>query len=120
MAYNQIKYFGFNDKVGLLSFDESGGGKKPYSKKLQALMDQEARQMIAEAYKKTEYLLLEHKELLEKMAVELLERETLNYDDVEQLIGPPPHGKKHLISPVEYENSIRRQSEIGKNEAAGV
>ena len=35
MAYAQIKYFGFNDKVGLVSFEEQDGSQKPYSKRLQ-------------------------------------------------------------------------------------
>jgi spastic paraplegia protein 7 len=34
MAYSQIKYFGFNQKIGLLSFEDQQG-QKPYSKKLQ-------------------------------------------------------------------------------------
>ena len=29
MAYSQIKYFGFNEKVGLVSFEEQGG-RRPY------------------------------------------------------------------------------------------
>ena len=33
----QIKYFGFNEKVGLLSFDQDTGAQKPYSKALQVL-----------------------------------------------------------------------------------
>ena len=120
MAYAQIKYFGFNEKVGLVSYEESQGSLRPYSKKLHATIDQEARQLIAEAYKKTEALLLEHKETLEKMATALLDKETLNYDDVEKLIGPPPHGKKHLVSPVEYEKALRDQAEIGSKDAAGI
>ena len=56
MANAQIKQFGFNDVVGLVSFEE-GGGKKPYSKRLHATMDLEARQLIAEAYAKTEDVL---------------------------------------------------------------
>ena len=43
MAYSQIKYFGFNQKVGLLSFDQDSGGAKPFSKTLHATMDHEAR-----------------------------------------------------------------------------
>ena len=43
MAYAQIKFFGFNEKVGLLSFEQDQGGVKPYSKTLQATMDHEAR-----------------------------------------------------------------------------
>jgi spastic paraplegia protein 7 len=61
-------------------------------------MDHEARLLIAEAYRKTEELLQAHKENLKLMAEALLSKETLNYDDVEKLLGPPPHGKKHLVS----------------------
>merc|ERR1712112_248177 len=108
MAYAQVREFGFNEQVGLVSFDLSGGGKKPYSKKLAATMDLETRQMIAEAYKRTEMILLEIK------AQKLLEVETLNYNDVVALIGPPPFGKKNLISPIEYEQSLKNQSELGE------
>merc|ERR1711973_492795 len=113
MANAQIKQFGFNDVVGLVSFEE-GGGKKPYSKRLHAAMDLEARQLIAEAYAKTEDVLKEHSKALEIMAEALLEKETLNYDDVEALLGPPPFGKKHLVSPVDYENQLKKQGELGK------
>merc|ERR1711884_348668 len=71
MAYAQIREFGFNDQVGLVSFDMSGGGKKPYSKRLAATMDLEARKMIGSAYTRTEELLLEHKDKLEIMAQRL-------------------------------------------------
>ena len=36
MAYSQIKFFGFNDTVGLLSFEQNEGQRQGYSKKLQA------------------------------------------------------------------------------------
>merc|ERR1712241_685939 len=120
MAYSQIKFFGFNDTVGLLSFEQNEGQRQGYSKKLQATMDQEARQLIAQAYKITENVLMEHRDALEKMAQALLEKETLNYDDVEKLIGPPPHGKKHLVSPVDFEQSLNQQSKMGSKQAEGV
>ena len=120
MAYSQIKYFGFNEKVGLLSFEQGEGQKQGYSKKLQALMDQEARELIAKAYKITETVLLEHQDALEKMAQALLEKETLNYDDVEKLIGAPPHGKKHLVSPVDFEQSLNQQSKMGSKNPEGI
>merc|ERR1711988_683196 len=82
MAYSQIREFGFNKDVGLVSFDMSGGGKKPYSKQLAATMDLETRKLIAQAYKRAETVLLEHKDKLEILAQRLLEVETLNYDDV--------------------------------------
>merc|ERR1712079_858008 len=99
--------------VGLVSFDMSAGDKNPYSKRLAATMDLEARKMIAEAYKRTETVLQEHKDKLEILAEKLLEVETLNYDDVVALIGPPPHGKKNLVSPLEYEQKLREESSLG-------
>ncbi|KAI5729390.1 hypothetical protein M8J76_002007 [Diaphorina citri] len=51
------------------------------------------------------------------MAQELLKKETLNYDDVVALIGPPPHGRKNLIAPVEFEASVQvKNDEGGSNE----
>ena len=106
MASAQIKNYGFNDSVGLVSFEERQGEPKPYSKKLHAKMDLETRKMIAEAYRRTEALLVEHKDKLTLLAEELLKRETLNYADVEALLGEPPHGKKQLVSPVDFEKQI--------------
>lgn len=34
-----------------------------------------------------------------QLANALLEREVLNYDDIEALIGPPQHGPKRMIAP---------------------
>ena len=86
MAYAQIREFGFNDQVGLVSFEQSQG-KKPYSKRLAATMDLEAKQMIAQAYKITEEVLQNNQDKLEILAQKLLEVETLNYADVEALLG---------------------------------
>lgn len=43
-----------------------------------------------------------------QLAETLLKKETLNYDDVEKLIGPPPFGKKSLIGPAEFEESVNK------------
>jgi spastic paraplegia protein 7 len=115
IAYAQIKNFGFNERVGLVSFEESGGAK-PYSKRLHATMDMEARSLIAAAYRRTEDLLTRHRDHLELMAEELLKRETLNYSDVEALLGPPPFGKKHLVSPADYEKQLTGESQLSKGD----
>jgi ATP-dependent Zn protease len=58
MAYAQIMQFGFNEVVGPVSFENGkGGGKRPFSKRLAATMDLEAKKLIAEAYARTEQLL---------------------------------------------------------------
>ncbi|KYM94457.1 Paraplegin, partial [Cyphomyrmex costatus] len=105
-AYLQVQQFGMSPAVGLVSFDEhTNTKKKPYSKKLANLMDAEVRRIIGEAYERTRQLLLDNKDKLDTLAEALLKKETLSYNDVEKLIGPPPYGKKRLVEPAEFENS---------------
>ncbi|XP_044766234.1 paraplegin [Coccinella septempunctata] len=112
IAYAQIREYGMGENVGLISFPESRTkelGRRPYSKKLANVIDFEARNLIAKAYKRTEQLLLQNRDKLEKLAESLLEKETLNYDDVEALLGPPPFGKKNLIDPSEFEEFMKEK-----------
>lgn len=102
MAYAMIKQYGMNLVLGPLSFpDEESSkgvvGRKPYSKRLASTIDEQARILVASAYKTTEKVLMENSQKLALLAQELLKKEVLNYDDIEKLIGPPPHGKKQLI-----------------------
>lgn len=54
IAYAQIRHYGMNERVGLIAFDDvddkSSVSKKPFSKKLGNLMDDEARRLVARAY----------------------------------------------------------------------
>ncbi|PAV84771.1 hypothetical protein WR25_14629 [Diploscapter pachys] len=89
-AYAQVKIYGMNENVGTLSFpQESELQIKPYSKKFGNLIDQEANRLVGRAHKRTEELLMANKDLLEKIAKSLLQREVLHYEDVRDLIGPP-------------------------------
>uniref|UniRef100_A0A224YPR2 Spastic paraplegia 7 n=1 Tax=Rhipicephalus zambeziensis TaxID=60191 RepID=A0A224YPR2_9ACAR len=102
MAYAMIHQYGMDPVVGPLSFpaeDEGQAvvGKKPYSRRLANTIDEEARLVVAKAYKETEKVLQENSDKLKLLARELLKREVLNYADIEALIGPPPYGKKQLI-----------------------
>ena len=60
------------------------------------------------------FFLRSHPDALSSMAEALLKRETLNYEDVESLLGPPPHGKKHLVTPTEYERQLREQADMAE------
>ena len=105
IAYHQVQQFGMSPTVGLISFDEevtSTRNKKPYSKKMANVMDAEVRKIITSAYKATEKLLTDNADKLALLAEALLQKETLTYDDVEKLLGPPPFGKKRLIEPTEF------------------
>ncbi|KAI6219682.1 AAA domain-containing protein [Aphelenchoides besseyi] len=107
-AYAQVKKYGMSDAVGLISFavnpsDERSADfqKKPYSKKLARLIDEEARKLVAQSYFATEKLLKDNRDKLEKLATTLLERETLSYEQVKELIGAPKYGDKKVIEIVD-------------------
>ncbi|KHJ79398.1 peptidase family M41 [Oesophagostomum dentatum] len=101
-AYNQVKIYGMSSAVGTLSFPADDDFKiKPFSKKLAHLMDQEASNLVGQAYRSTETLLRKNADKLELLAQELLKREVLNYDDVKNLIGTPPHGDKYVVDLVD-------------------
>ncbi|KAJ8737297.1 hypothetical protein PYW07_000568 [Mythimna separata] len=108
IAYAQIRVYGMSKKVGLLSFpDLKAHGKSPFSKTLKNLMDLEARKLIGEAYFRTEKLLRDNQEKLITLAEALLKKETLNFQDVEKILGPTPFPKKKFIEPVEFETSLK-------------
>lgn len=59
--------------------------------------------------------------VLFQLAETLLKKETLNYEDVENLLGPPPYGRKRLIEPAEFEENVRKDAgdvkEVNNNTA---
>ena len=67
---------------------------KPYSESTAQLIDQEAKTMISTAMDRTLNLLTEKKELVERVALRLLEKEVLNREDMIELLGPRPFKEK--------------------------
>ncbi|XP_038105348.1 paraplegin [Culex quinquefasciatus] len=124
MAYAQIKFFGMNRAIGPLAFSEENDQnpymEKPYSKALGNVIDREARRMITEAYERTERILRENAEKLSTLAEALLDKETLNYDQVVELIGPPAYDDaKRKIEPVEFEDSLKKLAGAAAGSPAG-
>ncbi|CAF3091909.1 unnamed protein product [Rotaria socialis] len=113
LAYAQIKQYGMSKTIGLISFpadqqnpQNDDFGVKPYSKRLQRMMDEEAQQRLANAFKRTEKLMTENRAKLNILAEQLLARETLNYDDIVQLIGPSPYPNKQKLDIIEWNDSV--------------
>ena len=99
MAYAQVKHFGFSEAVGEISFpqQQSGFALRPYSDALAKLIDRESSNLVKTAYNRTKKLLKDNEAHLVKLSEELFNRETLDYEDVSELIGQPPHGDKRQV-----------------------
>ncbi|KAM9816853.1 mitochondrial inner membrane m-AAA protease component paraplegin [Neosynchiropus ocellatus] len=116
VAYSMVKQYGMCDSVGQVSYPDSAEqgavGRRPYSQGLQQQMDHEAQMLIARAYRHTEKLLQDNKDKLSVLANALLEREVVNYDDIEALLGPPPHGPKKKIVPQSWLEAERDRQDM--------
>ncbi|XP_061449709.1 paraplegin [Rhineura floridana] len=120
IAYSMVKQYGMVPKVGHLSFPELEGdpgiGRRPFSHGLQQIMDHEAKMLVAQAYRSTEKLILDNRDKLRALANALLEKEVINYSDIEALIGPHPHGPKKMISPQSWIEAERDRQDVGDEE----
>ncbi|XP_059119853.1 paraplegin isoform X2 [Peromyscus eremicus] len=123
IAYSMVKQFGMAPSIGPVSFPEAqeglvGVGRRPFSQGLQQLMDHEAKLLVAKAYRHTERVLLDNLDKLQALANALLEKEVINYEDIEALIGPPPHGPKKMIAPQKWIDAEKEKQASGEEEAA--
>jgi cell division protease FtsH len=94
-AYAMIAYFGMSEKVGHVSFYDSSGQTdmtftKPYSEKTAELIDNEVKDLIEEAYKRSFEILKKYKDGLTQLAEILLEKEVIFAEDLERIFGKRP------------------------------
>lgn len=72
----QVAVYGFNDRVGQLSFPPKDQElNKPYSPETARIIDEEVKKLVDEQYKRCRELLTEKKDFVVKLAEALLEKE---------------------------------------------
>lgn len=97
LARRMVCEWGMSDRMGPLSFgkmeDQVFLGReivqhhKDYSEKTAIQIDQEVRRIVEENYAKAKNILEEHRDILNAMASALLEKETLDKKDIEEIIA---------------------------------
>jgi len=94
MAYSLVRVYGMNDRIGNISFPPSQEAQfdKPYSDQMAQVFDEEVQKLVQDAYQRTIDLLEDKRDQVEAVAQLLLEKETINQDDVVRLIGARPAG----------------------------
>ncbi|HEU5441334.1 MAG TPA: ATP-dependent zinc metalloprotease FtsH [Ktedonobacterales bacterium] len=117
IARNMVARWGMSSRIGLLSFSDrptpfGGGGdfgQRDYSEATSAVIDEETRNLVQEAYQRVKEMLTEHKVTLERIALELRRHETLDAKQLGQIlietgisldeVAPTPHAETIGVSP---------------------
>jgi cell division protease FtsH len=87
-----VAYFGMSEKLPNMSYYDSTGNSdygftKPYSEKTAELIDEEAKDIVAEQYKRAKKILSEHAKGHNELAELLIEREVIFAEDMERVFG---------------------------------
>ena len=114
MAYGMVTIYGMTKAIGNMSYYDSKQAdnyafQKPYSDATAEKIDKEVRSIIDEAYQRTLGLLTQHRQHLDVIAKELLEKEILFQADLERLIGKRPFDK-----PTTYQQYTNGQGKYEK------
>lgn len=95
-----ITEYGMSDELGYMTFGHGHEEQvflgrdisrdKNYSEEIAAAIDREIKRMMDEAFERAKQIIVEHRELLDKIANALLEKETIEGEAFVELIGEKP------------------------------
>jgi len=141
MARAMVTQYGMSAKLGAVKYGTSEsepflgrdyGHQRDYSEDIAADIDTEVRGIIEAAHDEAWEILVQYREVLDSLVLELMEKETLAKDDLERIMAPvrkrPPHsaftgfGKRTPSDrpPIEVPESLRmRKAAEASARAAG-
>jgi cell division protease FtsH len=119
MARRMVTHYGMSDTIGPVAVGDSEhevflgreiGQRRIVSENVAERVDEEVKRLINEAYETAVAALAENRPLLETIAEALLERETLDRDDIELLAAGEPLPEARLVRQArEFADSLRRE-----------
>ena len=121
-ATAMVTVYGLSDKIGNISYyDSSGqnsGFNKPYSEQTAHTIDEEVKELTEVAYKKALKVLEENKNSLTKLAHELLNKEVIFKEDLENIFGERQWDKdeKVTLNPSNVDEKVKVKEQLLKNE----
>jgi cell division protease FtsH len=99
LARNMVTRWGMSDKLGMVQLaarrnpylGAAGfGGEKPFSEETARTIDAEVARIISASHEQAKMLLREHRKPLDALVQALLERETLDEQQILEVTGLPP------------------------------
>ncbi len=96
LARAMVTQFGMTERIGAIKFGSSNsdpflgrdyGHERDYSEKIAGIIDSEIHNLIENAHQEAFNILVQNRDILDALVVELLERETLLKDDIERIFA---------------------------------
>jgi cell division protease FtsH len=104
LARSMVTEYGMSAKLGAVKYGTSDaepfmgrdyGHQRDYSEEIASWIDEEVRGLIEAAHDEAWEILVQYRDVLDQLVLELAERETLNKEDLERILAPvhkrPPH-----------------------------
>ncbi|NIP84128.1 MAG: AAA family ATPase, partial [Planctomycetales bacterium] len=97
LARRMVAHWGMSEKLGPVAYHLSEEHpflgreiheQRQFSEHTQQLIDEEVARLLHESDSRARDVLQQHRDKLDKLAHELIEREVLDEDEIEELIGP--------------------------------
>lgn len=120
MAYSMVAYYGLNDKIGNISYYDSTGQSeygftKPFSEKTAENIDIEIHKMLEDAFQQAKTILTQHRDKLDKLAMQLVEKEVIFREDLEIIFGKRPFDKEEETATNNEEIKTEEKPEDSNN-----
>jgi cell division protease FtsH len=117
LATRMVREFGMSKELGPVGFSSGspmylGGGEevrsRPYAEATQRVIDQEVAGLLREAERRALSVLGEHRSALDQLADLLLERETVDGTDVDEILGRVP-GRRQPVGATGH-RAVKKES----------
>jgi cell division protease FtsH len=125
MARKMVCEWGMSEKMGPLTYGSKEepiflgrdiGNNKNFSDETAKLIDQEVKALVMGGYKTAHKIITDHRDSLEKMALALLDRETLNLAEINEIIeGKSPPNDESGDSPIPDSVPIKNDNSKAKS-----
>ena len=128
IARRMVTEFGMSDKLGPIAYNENddtvflgrdfNSSSRSYSEKTAQLIDEEVQNLVLNGQKEARKLLKGNREVLDRMAEALLERETLDREEIDALVDGKDLPERKKVKIPTYRERAEKQKE--KRRAASI
>ena len=132
MARKMVCEWGMSEKMGPLTYGtkeeqvflgKDFSQQKNFSDQTAKLIDQEVKALVMGGYEKACEIITEHRDSLEKMALALLDRETLGASEIKEIINgkiPPVGGDETKVESEEVAPSAKISQKKSNGDSGGI